>query len=140
MHTPEIGQHFLGFAKALKKIPGLPHRSREVAILVVGAHTKAAYEVEAHEKLSGIPRSDLDKISNGICPDSFSEEEKMVFKVANELFLPGPLMQRTWDEAVKVFGISGTTAVVQYVAFYKYIATILNGFDVQVPKDSSSAK
>ena len=117
----------------MAKIPGLSAHGREVAILVVGAHTKAAYEVTAHEALSGFPRSELDQIDKGICPPTMDEECKIVFKVANELFQPGPLSSSTWDEAVSVLGISGSTAVVQYVAFYKYIATILNGFDAQVP-------
>ena len=120
-------------AKALAKIPGLPHKAREVATLVVGAHTHAAYEVTAHSKLSGIPKSELNDVHNSVCPDSFNAEEKATFKMANELFKLGPVSTSTWNETVEVLGVSGATAVVQYVAFYKYVATILNGFDAQVP-------
>ena len=117
----------------MAKIPGLSPSTREVAVVVVGAHTKAAYEVYAHERLSGLPREDLDLINDGQCPRSFNSEEQTVFKMANELFNPGPLSAGTWEEATTVLGVSGATAVVQYGGFYKYIATILHGFDVQIP-------
>lgn len=117
----------------MRQIPGLSPSGREIAILVVGSHTQAAYEIAAHEKLSGLPRADLDEIANGVCPSSLDDEGKTVFKLANELFKPGPLSDETWNEATRVLGVSGTTAVVQYVGFYKYVATILNGFDVKVP-------
>lgn len=126
----------MGMIKGMAKIPGLSPRVREVAILVVGAHTKAAYEVYAHQQLSGLPPDDFDSIDQGKCPPSFDEEQRVVLKMANGLFAAGPLSAEIWEEGTKVLGISGATAVVQYVAFYKYIATILNGFDVQVPKES----
>lgn len=100
----------------------------------MGAHTKAAYEVKAHETLSGFARSDLEEIDRGICPANMTDEGKIVFKVATELFNPGPLPEATWNEAVEVLGIQGVTAVVQYVGFYRYVSTILNGFDAKVPE------
>ena len=120
-------------AKALAKIPGLSPNNREIAILVIGAHTKAAYEVYAHERLSGFDRADLDMIDGCKCPPGFNEEEHVVFRMANGLCAPGPLDAEIWEEATKTLGVSGATAIVQYVAFYKYVATILNGFDVQIP-------
>ena len=135
LHTPEIGQHFMGLAQAMAKILGLQSSTREIAILVVGAHTKAAYEEAAHQQLSGFSKSELEDIEKRVCPAHFDEEKKAVFAYATELVeKPGPLSQETWQRTVNGIGVQGTTAVVHYVGFYKYVATILNGFNVQVPE------
>lgn len=136
LHTPEVGQCWLGMTKALAKIEGLPPLAREVAILVTGSHEKAAYEVYAHAALSGLPETALEQIYRGTCPEDLDEACKTAFKLATELCKPGPLASSTWDEASKVLGTSGAVAVVHYVGFYKYVATILNGFDAKVPVDS----
>lgn len=85
--------------------------------------------------LSGFSKSELDDIEKGVCPADFDEEKKVVFACATELVgRPGPLSQETWQRTVDVIGVQGTTAVVHYVGFYKYVSTILNGFDAQVPE------
>jgi hypothetical protein len=122
--------------KALASIPGLPPLAREVAILVTATHTNAAYEFYAHAKLSGLSPIHLSQISEGNCPEGFDTECKTAFKIATELCKPGPLGEKMWKEAVDTFGVSGATALVHYVGFYKYVAIILNGFDAQVPAES----
>jgi len=135
LHTPGAGYAWLGMTQSLAKIPGLSLLAREVAILVTGFHEQAAFEIYAHSAVSGLPKSDLNQISKGLCPDHLGRDCKIAFKMATELCnRPGPLTVSTWNEAVDVLSVSGATAVVQYVGFYKYVATILNGFDSQVPE------
>lgn len=134
LHTPEVGHHFLGFATSLAKIPGLSAQAREMAILVVGAHTGAAYEDYAHSRLSQFSEAQEDEIRNGRCPTGLEESETVAFEVASELFKKGPLPQDSWNKAVNTLGVDGAKALVHYVGFYRYIATILNGFDVQIPE------
>ena len=125
----------------MAKLPGLSPSTREVAILVVAAHTKAAYQESAHQQLSGFSKGELEDIERGVCPAEFDEEKKVVFACATELVeKPGPLAQETWQETVDVVGLQGTIAVVHYVGFYQYVATILNGFDAQVPKHPERLK
>ena len=136
LHLPAIAPHFVGFAKALLAVPELSPRAREVAINVVGAHTKATYEQSAHIRVAlqmGFSQAQVDKIASGVCPEDLSDDEKIAFEVATELFKPGPLHEDVWQRSVEVLGKSGAMVLVQYIGFYRYIATILNGFDVQVP-------
>ena len=58
---------------------------------------------------------------------------EVAFAMARELEKPGVLRQEIWDSVVQEFGMSFAMAVVQYVGFYKYISTILNGFGGKVP-------
>jgi len=120
--------------KALAQMPGLPQLAREVAILVTGHHEAAAYEVYAHSAVSRLSEADLDELKRGTCPAHLSKECHVAFKVATELCeTPGPLDAGIWKEAINMFGMIGATTLVHYVGFYKYVATILNGFDAKVP-------
>lgn len=116
---------------ALEELPRLP---REVAILLVGAHEQAAFEYYAHSATSSLPKEDLERIWNKECPEHLDDACKAAFQVANELCVhPGPLPAATYDRALTVLGKQGLTALIQYVGFYKYVSTILNGFDCKVP-------
>jgi hypothetical protein len=63
------------------------------------------------------------------------EKCKIAFKMATALCKPGVLDGGIWKEGVEVLGKQAAMAVVHYVGFYKYVATILNGFDAKVPKN-----
>lgn len=41
---------------------------------------------------------------------------------------------RLWDKCIETLGKAGTMAVLHYVGYYQYIATLLNGCDVPVPE------
>ncbi|KAL5324562.1 hypothetical protein ACEPPN_009108 [Leptodophora sp. 'Broadleaf-Isolate-01'] len=137
LHTPAVGQHFLGMTKACKQIPGLSDLNREIAIIVVGVRYQAAYELASHRMFGqkyGLSLEEVDTLFEGKKPATFTEDKTAVYDVAHELlYKPGPLSQATWDEAVRLIGKSGAVAIVQYVGFYSYVSTVLNGFDVQLP-------
>ncbi|KAL9056968.1 MAG: hypothetical protein Q9162_002634 [Coniocarpon cinnabarinum] len=64
-HTPELGRHILGIQQELGRLPGLPLKAREVAILVVGSNHGAAYEVYAHRRIAmtvGLSEDECDSI------------------------------------------------------------------------------
>ena len=108
-------------------------------INVIGAHMKAAYEHAAHHEMAlslGITEQELKDIDDGKCSNGLAEDEKAAWAVTTGfLTVPGPLKQEVYDRAVSILGKQGMVVLVQYIGFYRYIATILNGFDVKVPDD-----
>ena len=120
--------------KTLGEVRELPALAREVAILVTAAHAKAAYAFYAHSAVSALPKPDLDQIWQGECPAHLDSASQTAFHVAYDLcHQPGPLRQSVWEQAVETLGRKAAVALVHYVGFYKYVATILNGFDAKVP-------
>lgn len=119
--------------QSLAAIKELPALAREVAILVTGTHEKAGYEVYAHSAVSQLDDQDLKQVLSGQCPQHFDAKTKMAFDLATALCQPGVLPAKLWQESIDVLGREATIAVVHYVGFYKYVATILNGFDARVP-------
>lgn len=122
--------------KALAEITELPPLAREVAILVTGNHEAAAYEIHAHSAVSKLGDEDLKTIADGRCPDHLDERCHDAFDLATELCKPGRLSDEAWEKAVGLLGKTAAIAVVHYVGFYKYVATVLNGFDSKVPDNS----
>ncbi|KAH8703715.1 AhpD-like protein [Talaromyces proteolyticus] len=137
LHTPMVGEHFLGMTKAISQLPGLSPKNREIAVIVTGAKFNAAYELYGHRYLAlsrGISEDEFDTIVHGQCPANFTNEEKSVFEFAHGLVhKSGPLSQDKWDNVLSSLGKDTATALVQVVAFYSYVSVVLNGFDCQVP-------
>lgn len=137
LHIPIVGKQFLGMAKAVSQLPGLAPKHREIAVLVTGAKFKAAYELYGHRLLAldrGISEEEFDVILRGECPATFTNDEKSVYALADDLVnKPGPLSQEKWDAVANPIGKHTAAGLVQVVAFYSYVSTILNGFDCKVP-------
>ena len=122
--------------KTLATYTSLPPLAREVAILVTVSHAQAAYAMYAHSAVSKLPKDDLDEITiNRTCPDHLDAACHTAFTMASELATKsGPLAEHVWQEGVRVRGREAAIAVIHYCGFYKYVATILNGFDAKSPQ------
>lgn len=150
MHTPILGRPFFDLTVALSKVPGLSVQLREIAILTVGVHFKAKYELYAHERVArdiGVSENIIEQIIAERKPTEFMKEPlddkdrtemrraNVVYDVAKALVeASGSLSQELYDQSVDLLGESGTIALIQFVGFYTYTCVVLNGFDVQVPK------
>ncbi|KAI9637494.1 uncharacterized protein MKK02DRAFT_43420 [Dioszegia hungarica] len=134
LHTPELAKAYMQLTGSVAGIGGLDPEARETAILVVGATTGAKYETYAHEPVSGFKREELDSILAGKCPSTFEGKRLTAYKVAVALQEKGPLSKELWDEALETFGRDGAISLVHYVGLYRYVATLLNGFDASVPE------
>ncbi|KAJ9616605.1 hypothetical protein H2200_000324 [Cladophialophora chaetospira] len=140
LHHPKVGEHMFRAGQAMAEIPGLSQYAKEILIAVSGARSQAAFENYAHAILArraGITETELQEIYAGRCPETLTNEGKASFELATALGKPGPVDQAVWDKAVKVLGKEGASAVVHYTGFYKYIGTILNGFDAKVPEGTT---
>jgi 4-carboxymuconolactone decarboxylase len=122
----------------LGKISDLPADARETAILAVGAHYRADYEIYAHERLAvgtGLTKPQIDAIKTGIKPPDLNEGCNAAFDATEELMKkPGPLGDENWNRAVKAFGKKGALTLVHYVGFYAYTCLLLNGCAIKVPE------
>lgn len=137
LHTPHIGRAFMEISQALEELPGLTCRTREIIALVVGVNERSAFHIYSHGRLAmekGLSQNELDALLAGLYSNSFTQEDKAAYMVARELCVSsGPLSDRVWNEAVTVLGRDGALAAVQYTAMNRFVATLLRGFDAQVP-------
>ena len=83
---------------------------REIAILVVGTHFNAGYEIYAHGALAkncGMSEERLATILGGSRPGDLTVEESCAFDTAKALTRGGILPEALYKRAVEVFGQHG---------------------------------
>lgn len=142
LHYAKWGGPVWELVKALSMSPGLPRPVREVAILVTGAKFRSAYEIYAHvlaAELRGLPDEKIATIVAGQRPNDLSEEEAIAYDVASNLVSGGVLPTLTYKRAIGAFGENGAAELIYLVGLYCAVSVTLNGFDVPVPEDGTSA-
>jgi 4-carboxymuconolactone decarboxylase len=143
VYTPNLLKNFFQLLVEVAKVPDLPAKSKETAILAVGSHFNAAYELYAHGRIAGTTRllkdRQIESIKKGVKPggdDALDEQCEVAFDCGLELAKGGvPLSESNWDRSQKVFGQKGTAALIHYIAVYSSVCVLLNGVDASVPGD-----
>ena len=115
----------------------LPDPVRQVAILVVGAHFHADYELYAHVAVAereGMSEARLSTLVAGGRPADLSKQEACAYDVAYALTSGGVLPEPCYTLAVKLFGQYGANELIYLVGLYCLVSTTLNAFNVPVPE------
>src|SRR5271155_292153 len=105
LHEPGIGKAIGDLTLAMTANATLPDNVRQIAILVVGAHFKAAYEIYAHVAVAeheGMPETRLATLVAGVKPSDLSADENLAYDVTYALVggavLPEPLYRLAVDK------------------------------------------
>ena len=133
LHEPAVGQAHYDVIKAVTAMKRLPPSAKQVAIIVVGARFKAAYELYAHAATSAAEGMDLAKIATlaaGVRALDLTPEEACAFDIATALLDGGVLPGATYRAARDLFGQGALTELVLWVGIYAQVAVTLNAFDV----------
>jgi 4-carboxymuconolactone decarboxylase len=136
LHDPELGTAIWGVTKAMTQFRYLPEYARQIAILVVGAHFGAAYEIYAHSAVArsvGISDDQSATIVAGRRPPDLSEEGQAAYDAAVSLLHGGVLAASTYQRALDLFGPLGVKELIYLVGHYCFVSITLNGFDIPVP-------
>jgi 4-carboxymuconolactone decarboxylase len=140
LHEPEVGTAIYALTNVMTAFRILPDTARQVVILVVGSHYKAAYELYAHSAVGrsdGISDEQLATIATGNRPSDLSGEAELAYDVASALVGGGILPTLAYERAREVFGPRGIAEIIYLVGYYCLVSVTLNGFDVPVPTDST---
>ncbi|MBM9400029.1 hypothetical protein JUN65_00250 [Gluconacetobacter azotocaptans] len=85
LHHPAVGKGSWDLTKAVNAIGALSASVKEVLILIVGGHHRAAYEIYAHvavtEQIS-MPLARISALVSNIKPDDLDADESAAFDVA----------------------------------------------------------
>src|SRR4051794_19215015 len=115
----------------------VPMRLREIAILCVGQHWKAAYESYAHAPIAakqGVPEAVIQAIGTGAESIPFdSEADRTVVGFVRELLRTGQVGDAGYAAAKALLGEKGTVELTGLVGYYSLLAMQLNVFQVDPP-------
>jgi 4-carboxymuconolactone decarboxylase len=136
LHEPQTGRALWTLSKTINGNSVLPPRVREIAILVVGAHFGAAYELYAHLAVArslGMSTETLSALCSGSRPEGLDGQESAAFEVAAGLVRGGTLPEPCHRRAVEAFGQRGANELFLLIGLYCTVAMLLNAHDVPVP-------
>ena len=133
LHEPSVGQAHYGLIDAVSALKRLPEPAKQVAIIVVGARYKAAYELYAHAATAAKGGMDAAKIATlaaGGRPLDLTPEEACAHDVATALLDGGVLPGATYRAARDLFGQGALNELVFWIGTYASVSITLNAFDV----------
>ena len=133
LHEPAVGQAHYDQIAAVTALRRLPEEAKQMAILVVGARYKAAYELYAHAATAakgGMEPAKIASIAAGERPLDLTPEEAAAYDVASALLAGGVLPGATYRAARELLGQGALTELVFWVGLYAQVSITLNAFDV----------
>ncbi|WP_254772116.1 carboxymuconolactone decarboxylase family protein [Sphingomonas sp. NFR04] len=137
LHDPAIGTAYWSFTQALTVAKRIPDHARQVAILVVGAHFGAAYEIYAHGAVAasahGMSARRIATLAAGERPEDLDDDEAIAHDVAKALLRGGVLADPLYARALARFGQAGANELIYLVGHYCFVSMTLNGFAIPVP-------
>lgn len=137
LHEPVIGKAIWDLTRAMTMQATLPDPVRQVAILVVGAHFDAAYEIYAHIAVAERENMSKRRLATLVCgekPDDLTAPESIAYDVTYALVNGGVLPEPAYALAVETFGQRGANELIYLVGLYAMVSMTLNGFNVPVPE------
>ncbi len=133
LHEPAVGQAHYDQIAAITAMKRLSPAAKQVAILVVGARFKAAYELYAHAATASAEGMDPTKIATlaaGGRPLNLTPDEACAFDVASSLLDGGVLPGAVYRAARERLGQGALSELVLWVGTYAQVSITLNAFDV----------
>ena len=133
LHEPAVGQAHYDLIGALTALKRLSPAAKQVAIIVVGARFKAAYELYAHAATAaedGMSPAKIATLAAGGRPTDLTPEEACAFDVATGLLDGGVLPGATYRTARDLLGQGALTELVLWIGTYAQVSIVLNAFDV----------
>ncbi|MBT2246287.1 carboxymuconolactone decarboxylase family protein [Sphingobium sp. BHU LFT2] len=137
LHEPASGAPMWALSRETAAASLLPAKVREVAILVVGAHFNAAYELYAHAavgKSVGLTTEQIAMLCAGQRPHDLAPQEAVAFDAAHCLLNGGPLPAALYHELIAVLGRRETNQLFFLIGIYCSVSMLLNAHNVPAPE------
>ena len=138
LRVPDLTAGFGAWARAIAR-EGIPDDVRQVVILTVGAAWRAEYEIYAHTaaaRKAGIADTAIEAIRGGTSPSGLSAEALLAHDLVRTLLEQRAVPDGVYGECIRVFGETGTIAILSLVGQYQLVSSLLVCFRVPaVPTD-----
>jgi hypothetical protein len=111
----------------------LSKRAREIAILVVAADERSAYEQRVHEHVArtlGLQTEHIEALRSKGFPKLDEPYDGAVWRVVSALVRTGDLDDEAWADGEKILGQACLFELVALVGYYRLLAQIMRVFRV----------
>lgn len=139
--SPPIGAALQALGSAVRYRSSLANRTREIAILVVGHHSRSDFEIYAHEpvaRAAGLDASDLDALREQRFDVLTDDQERLVARTTYALATQGDLNDAEYAAASEALGPKALFELTTLVGYYATLALQLRVYRVITPIDESA--
>jgi 4-carboxymuconolactone decarboxylase len=140
LRAPRSGVALQGVGAALRYRGVLSDRERELAILLVAAHQRAAFEWHAHAPLAraaGLPDALLESVRTSGAVEPEDAGERVVAVAVTQLLTTGDVDDDTWGAAVAALGEAGAVELTTVVGYYSLLALQMRVLRVPLPEGAA---
>lgn len=141
LYFPRFGVPALRLLAAIGTEARLAPSIRETAILTVGAHFGARYEIYAHEimaAVAGLSAAQIASLASDGSPADLGPAERVAHEVARALMQGRVLPASLYGRAEQILGRDGLGELVFLIGGYSLIAVALNAFDMPAPEPATA--
>ena len=139
---PAMLKRWLVFASHVLSKNSVPARERELLILRTGWNCRSTYEWGQHVLIGrdcGLTDDEIDRVKRGPKDRSWSAEDRVLLRAADELHDGQSLSDTTWDDLARTYTTEQILDVIATVGNYHLVAMFLNSarvpLDAGVPDD-----
>ena len=135
--NPELGSLIQKVGAYCRYHTTLEPKLSELAILIVAREWNQPVEWWAHQPLAiqgGLNPSIPDAIESRSQPVFEDKREEAVYEVAQEILNTKKLTDKTYNNALKIFGEKTLFELTVIISYYTSIAIQMNCFDVGIPE------
>lgn len=139
MHTPNLAPSFTAMADEVMWSKSWPATWRELAIVRVGRHFNAPYEVHQHEaigRLMGLSDEKLQAIVLGADQSDLDEAERTIVRLTDAIVTNHTLTDAEREEATALMNPNQFADFVMTVGYYQMVSNFLNVFQVGLEEHS----
>ncbi len=136
LRSPEIGDSIQKLGSQIRFNSSLPARLNEFAILITAQYWGAQYEWFAHHRLAmkaGLNPEVAEAVKNNKRPLNMAAEEAAVYDFSTELHLTHFVSDKTYQQALGLFGEKGVTDLIAVNGYYDLVSMTLNVDRTPVP-------
>ena len=141
LHAPEICEPVADFVDHFLSDTRVPHKLKELAILIVARHYTAQYEWFVHEpraRDAGLSDDAIEAIRARRNPDFKDPAEAAVYDMASEIVEHRQLSDAHYAAVVAALGEPAVAELITQIGFYHAISIVLVSYRIEVPDGAAN--
>ncbi|MGP1614623.1 MAG: carboxymuconolactone decarboxylase family protein [Pollutimonas bauzanensis] len=142
LHSPPVAEGWLNYLTAIRQKCSLNGALRELVIVRVAIINGADYEAAQHVPIAlkeGVTQAQIDALSDWQASDQFSEKEKRVLALTDEMTRNVQVDKATIDNLKAHFDERELVELVATVASYNMVSRFLEALGIHIDDERSPA-
>ncbi|KQQ87369.1 carboxymuconolactone decarboxylase family protein [Massilia sp. Leaf139] len=141
LRSPELLENAQRMGEYLRYRSAIGVRLSELVILVTARHWNQAVEWAIHAPIAaqvGLTSSLIDAIAHRARPEGMLMDEAVVYDFCTELHQTKGVSDRTYGQALALFGEQGVVDLMGLNGYYTFLAMVMNTARTEMPVSSAA--